>query len=145
MRHIAIRFAEHVRKSDGCWTWRGANVRGYGQMHVAGVTVLATHVSWWLHRKTQVPKGMCVCHSCDNPSCVRPDHLFLGTQAENLADMVSKGRKFIQPKRTHCKRGHEFTAENTYVTAKGRTCRECQNAPRRKGIRAPYRRKRWVA
>jgi len=66
---------------------------------------------------------MILCHSCDNPPCCNPSHLWLGTQAENLADASAKGR--LKRTSTHCKRGHEFTPENTYLSNGGRGCRQC--------------------
>jgi hypothetical protein len=69
---------------------------------------------------------MCVCHRCDNRLCVNPEHLFLGTNADNVADRVRKGRTVKGPRVTHCKHGHEYTAENTYHTRRGsRLCRAC--------------------
>jgi hypothetical protein len=94
-RPIAQRFAKYVRKGDGCWEWTGAKPNGrYGTLHLGGPvrrTGLAHRISWMIHFGP-IPDGLCVLHRCDNPGCVRPDHLFLGTKGDNNRDAVAKNR-----------------------------------------------------
>lgn len=78
---------------SGCWLWnRYRNLDGYGRTRVAGHTVLAHRWSWELHHGP-IPDGLCVLHRCDVPACVNPEHLWLGTQQENVADRDRKGRQ----------------------------------------------------
>ena len=87
----------------GCWLWT-ACVRqsdGYGTLGIKGKTKAAHRVSWEIHNGP-IPEGLCVLHRCDVPTCVNPDHLFLGTKADNTADMIAKGRaKGYTPGETH--------------------------------------------
>jgi hypothetical protein len=91
------RFWQKVSKSDECWTWIGSkDCDGYGVMsqHVNGIAKQrkAHIISYELHFG-EIPTGICVLHKCDNPSCVNPEHLFLGTQADNQHDRKNKGRQ----------------------------------------------------
>lgn len=87
------RFWKQVEKTDTCWLWIGTRSHnGYGRFWLDGRNIPATHFSWQLHKGQPVPDGMEACHTCDNPPCVNPDHLFLGTQQDNMDDAVSKDR-----------------------------------------------------
>ena len=106
---IAIRFWRHVKKTRGCWLWVGARIKGrngelrYGSIGGGGQGVSARcahRVSWEIHFGV-IPNGMYVLHKCDEPACVRPDHLFLGTVADNNHDRDVKGRQ-----KTPCGEAH---------------------------------------
>lgn len=92
---LPIRLARHTERTPGCWLWRGTiQTTGYGQIRVGqrGPVYLAHRLAWEL-ANGPIPKGMLVLHHCDNPPCVRPDHLFLGTHRDNALDCIAKGRR----------------------------------------------------
>lgn len=88
------RFWSKVLKSDYCWNWIGSrNKAGYGRLMMKQGGVFLAHRLIWTEEKGNIPDGMCVLHRCDNPSCIRLDHLFLGTQQDNIRDAQNKGRR----------------------------------------------------
>ena len=122
------RFSEKYEVSEsGCWLWRSTIVfKGYGQFYLNGKSRFAHRASWLLH-KGAIPGGLFVCHTCDVPRCVNPEHLFLGTNKDNMQDMARKGRGRKPLNLPNCRNGHVYTEENTRYDAKGnnRLCKEC--------------------
>jgi hypothetical protein len=114
------------------WTgWRADN--GYGMRTVNGKRTTA-HRHAYEEAYGSIPDGLFALHHCDNPPCVEPLHLFLGTQKDNMRDMMEKGRRGGA---THCKNGHEYTSENSYLYIdkrgkRSRICRACRRARSRK-------------
>ncbi len=101
-RPFIERFWEKVNKEtqNGCWEWIAGTRQGYGAIkELSGFITDAHRVSFKMHFG-EIPKGMVICHKCDNRKCVNPSHLFLGTHADNVADKVAKGRqpKGMKPK-----------------------------------------------
>ena len=94
-KSLEARFWDNILKTDGCWLWQGTKCATegftYGQAWHEGKRWKAHRLSWLLH-KGAIPARMCICHTCDNPLCVNPDHLFLGTQGDNNTDRHNKGR-----------------------------------------------------
>jgi hypothetical protein len=91
---LRVRFeAKYIPEpNSGCWLWTAAcNQAGYGEISVGAERHGAHRISWELHRG-KIPERMYVLHRCDNPSCVNPEHLFLGTQSDNAIDYWAKGR-----------------------------------------------------
>ena len=115
IKPLAECFWEKVQKDESCWLWTGGtNACGYGTIGVKGRCQLAHRVSWELHNGP-VPDGMCVLHNCpggDNPACVNPAHLWLGTHHENMLDRGAKGRDGGPLRRGELNANAKLTAED---------------------------------
>ena len=86
------RFEKAVKKTKSCWLWKQCKDRwGYGHFKLGKKTCQAHRVSYFFY-VGNIPKGMCVLHNCDNPACVNPKHLFIGTNLDNVRDRERKGR-----------------------------------------------------
>ncbi len=124
------RFWAKVNKTEGCWLWTGAKQGKYGALTIPGrrEPLRAHRLSWELHNGP-IPDGLWVLHHCDNPPCVKPEHLFLGDRRDNMLDAAAKGRicTIGKARLTHCQRGHPLE-ETAYRDPKGhRRCRTCNN------------------
>lgn len=124
------RFWAKVGVVGECWEWStrtNYHPMGYERMRVEGRQWMVHRLSWVIHNGP-IPAGLCVLHRCDNPPCVNPAHLFLGTNLDNNRDRDAKGRTRNQnATKTHCPQGHEYTPENTYTNpnTQRRICRAC--------------------
>jgi len=128
------RFMSKVNKTDTCWLWTAYTKQEYGQF---SVRINGYKKTYRAHRfiyeyfNGPIPEGMLVCHSCDVPACVNPNHLWIGTASENMIDCVNK-KRHQHSKKTHCCRGHLFTINNIYPRLNnGRECRKCREIRRK--------------
>lgn len=97
--HVVSRFMSRVDKAkSGCWEWLTAKTGGgYGTFSIKGISYPAHRVLYELFNG-KIPDGLLVCHQCDNPGCVNPNHLWVGTQSDNVKDAYEKGRAYISDK-----------------------------------------------
>lgn len=123
---LSAAFMQKIKVEGECWIWQGPiDGKRYG-FYWTGKTSWKAH-RWAYYKTTGVhPKKKQVCHKCDNPRCVNPDHLFLGTNHDNSMDMLRKGR-FYNQKKTHCPRGHAYDMVLQTKSGLGieRRCRTC--------------------
>ena len=99
IRSLEERFWLKVKKTKQCWWWVGGKRGGkYGGilLHANPPVGAYAHRASWIIHFGAIPKGLCVLHKCDNPLCVNPEHLFIGTQKDNMKDTASKGRRAVQ-------------------------------------------------
>jgi len=119
---LPYRFWAKVDQSGECWTWTASQTGGYGLIGTPKGNDRAHRVSWVM-ANGPIPDGLHVLHTCDNPLCVRPDHLFLGTNEDNIMDRIKKGRKGGRPRGTgggrhrHCSCRESLQADNLRLQA----------------------------
>lgn len=112
--------------NSGCWLWtagtRGSRGSNYASFHFLGKHESGHRVSWILFRGA-IPNGLMILHKCSVMLCVNPDHLYVGTAKDNMRDVLVAGHNY-QKNKTHCPKGHEYSADNIY-SSKGRNMRMC--------------------
>lgn len=140
------RFRSHAVKVGDCHLWAASKTKaGYGFTSRGGRTMMAHRLSWELCFGP-IPDGLQVCHTCDNPSCINPEHLWLGTAAQNIADRGAKGRTALGDKMPHAKLDAEKVR---YIRTELATGRSKMSLSRELGVR-PYviflvaRREKWA-
>jgi len=123
---------------EECWEWQGyINLQGYGSFCYDGKVGKAHRFSLFIKEGRYLTSSEWACHTCDNKKCVNPHHLYLGDRKSNVRDAVERGLwSSGNCKKTACKRGHDFTEENTRLNPRGeRVCKTCDReiqAERRK-------------
>lgn len=108
--------SKYLIVKSGCWEWQNnKDACGYGLFGLSSGNMIRAHIFSYKHHKGDFEKGLLVCHKCDNPKCVNPSHLFLGTHADNMKDARDKGRRPIA----------KHPSLRTYAT--GCRCEDCTN------------------
>lgn len=129
--NLAVRFEEKISRipEAGCWIWTGTVFisTGYGAIKAGGKLLLAHRVAWEIFNGA-IPVDMKVLHTCDVKLCVNPAHLYLGTAADNIQDVLDrKGTShYFNAAATHCIRGHPLSGPNLYMQGDMRVCRICK-------------------
>lgn len=91
--HVRLWDKVNILDDKSCWEWTASlDGKGYGQINVNGSMKRAHRLAWEDYTKKTIPQNMCACHCCDNTLCCNPNHIFIGTQADNMKDMARKGR-----------------------------------------------------
>lgn len=133
-RPLIDRLNEKIERTDSCWLWRGATTGGahaYGMIWQDGKNLLAHRVMHALY-KSNIDGGQEIDHLCRNKLCVNPDHLEAVSHKENML-RADPGQRWRQ--KTHCPKGHAYTAENTRITHGSRSCKSCESI---------YNKRRWA-
>lgn len=120
--------ANRIVTANGCWEYGGArNNKGYGRCMYGQKEVSVHRLSAAINLHLDLESGIQALHRCDNPPCFNPEHLFTGTQSDNVRDCVKKGRQ-KEIKKTHCPQGHPYRGANLRIRNNGkRVCRTCAN------------------
>ena len=117
-------FESNYKKTEGCWNWEGViGSRGYGKIGAKDTA----HRRSYLYHYGSIPKGMMVCHTCDNRLCVNPEHLFLGTAKDNMQDMTNKGRRSRGSKVGTSKMNEKLVLEIRKMRLSGKEYEELAN------------------
>lgn len=124
------------RSDNDCWLWTGTKHRKDGRaiMSANGRSVRASHVALFIKGSEKPTPDHMACHTCDNPSCVNPLHLWWGTASENSQDSVKKGRH-AKIRLTHCANGHPYSKENTEMRIDRKNERRCKICRHEQNVR----------
>lgn len=119
-----------LEEKNGCLEWSGCkyNSKGYGYISIGNVGYRVHRIAYAFANQREVVSSEFICHTCDNPKCCNPEHLWIGDNDMNSLDRDQKGRqKSNHENKTHCPNGHPYSPENTYVYPSGRhrDCKEC--------------------
>jgi hypothetical protein len=123
---LAVRLLRQAAQDGECWSWTGAVSNTYGRIAAAQRTSYLAHRAAYETFAGPIPDGQQIDHLCRNRICINPAHLEAVTQQVNLAR--GNGVYAVNARKTHCKRGHEFTSENTLIQQGTRKCRACKRA-----------------
>ena len=134
-------FSRCKKSESGCLEWQGRkHYLGYGIVSLKGRQQGAHRVVWKLMRG-DIDRKQHVCHRCDNPSCVNPEHLFIGSHRDNMQDMAKKKRHNMARK-THCELGHQLSGDNLLMRAGKRRCKVCFKKWKSDWMKKYYQRKK---
>ncbi len=125
IEELKNRFNKNIKKTKTCWVWLGStDTYGYGRITINYVVFKAHRLSYMIFKGIIKPNYL-ICHTCDNPLCVNPDHLFEGTPKQNTLDCIKKHRNHNQSK-TKCKNNHKYMKETIYWQFNKKTNKKCR-------------------
>jgi hypothetical protein len=117
--HVNERFFKQVEKTDYCWIWKACiDIDGYGRFSDKAHNIRTAHRYSYFFHHGDIPHGMLVCHKCDNPICVNPDHLFIGSSKDNSNDMKAKNRAAKGQRHGSCTKPEKINRGNTHGMSK---------------------------
>ncbi|GAF79842.1 unnamed protein product, partial [marine sediment metagenome] len=123
-----------LKPEGDCLVWTRYRLEdGYGYIKYKGTMITSNRLFWMLRHSRDIPKGMVIRHTCDNPPCCKDEHLVIGTQGDNIIDDFERGRVHGKSKVTECPQGHPYDAKNTQIDYIGhRQCRICKRVQSRR-------------
>jgi hypothetical protein len=128
--HTIDTLLSKTKQNGDCLEFTGAlSDLGYGKVGYKGKVYMAHRLAYQL-KNGGIPTGAVICHKCDNPACINPEHLFVGTHKDNIQDMIQKGRRKGRTRKDVCVNGHEMSGDNVYIYKTDkyniRQCKACK-------------------